>query len=58
MAPRWRLYGSWMEYDYPPRIRLIPLADNLNRLSDSAVTLAYSLALFLPLVSLIQNVSK
>lgn len=43
VAPRWRLYGSWMEYDYPPRIRLIPLADDLNRLSNSAVTLAYSL---------------
>jgi hypothetical protein len=43
VAPRWRLYGSWMDYDYPPGLRLIPRADNLNLLSTSAVTLAYSL---------------
>ena len=43
VAPRWRLYGSWMEYDYPAAIQLIPRAENLGRLSDSTVTLAYSL---------------
>jgi hypothetical protein len=43
VAPLWRLYGSWMEYDYPPGLRLIPRADSLNLLSTSAVTLAYSL---------------
>jgi hypothetical protein len=42
-TPRWRVYGSWMDYDYPPGVRLIPRVENLNRLSASAATLAYSL---------------
>jgi hypothetical protein len=43
IVPRWRLYGSWMDYDYPAGISLIPRAGNLDLLSESAVTLAYSL---------------
>jgi hypothetical protein len=39
----WRLYGSWMDYDYPAGIRLIPRAENLDLLGESAATLAYSL---------------
>jgi hypothetical protein len=42
LAPKWQTYGSWMEYDYPRGIRLIPRADRLDLLSTSAVTLAYS----------------
>jgi hypothetical protein len=42
IARLWRLYGSWMEYDYPAGLRLIPRADRLNLLSTSAVTLAHS----------------
>jgi hypothetical protein len=44
LAPLWRLYGSWMDYDYPPGIALIPRAESLGLLSASAATLAYSLA--------------
>jgi hypothetical protein len=40
-APRWRLYGTWMDYDYPRRIALVPRIDRLDFLSTSAVTLAY-----------------
>ncbi len=43
IAPRWRLYGSWMEYDYPPGVRLIARADLLDLLSDSTAALAYNL---------------
>lgn len=42
LTPRWRLYGSWMDYDYSPRLRLIPVADRLNLLGPSALTLALS----------------
>jgi hypothetical protein len=42
LAPNWQTYGSWMDYDYPRGIRLIPRADRLDLLSTSAVTLAYS----------------
>jgi hypothetical protein len=42
LSPQWRIYGSWMEYDYPRGMRLVPRADRLNLLSTSAVTLAYS----------------
>ena len=38
----WQIYGSWMEYDYPQRIRVVPRADRLSLLSVSTVTLAYS----------------
>lgn len=41
LAPLWQTYGSWMDYDYPPRVRLVPRADRLDLLSTSAVTLAY-----------------
>jgi len=44
IAPTWRTYGSWMDYDYPRGIRLVPRADRLGLLSSSAVTLAYSFA--------------
>lgn len=40
-APDWRAYGSWMDYDYPRAVRLVPRADRLDLLSTSAVTLAY-----------------
>ena len=43
IASRWRLYGSWMDYDYPSSVGLIPRADSLGLLSESAATLAYSL---------------
>jgi hypothetical protein len=43
VAPRWQLYGSWADYDYPRRVRVVPRADRLNLLSASAITLAYSL---------------
>ena len=43
LSPDWRIYGSWMEYDFPERVRLVPRADRLNLLSASTVTLAYSL---------------
>lgn len=42
-APRWRLYGSWLDYDHPRRLRLVPRAERLDLLSTSAVMLAYSL---------------
>lgn len=42
VAPNWQTYGSWMDYDYPRGLRLIPRADRLDLLSTSAVTLAYS----------------
>jgi hypothetical protein len=42
IAPSWRSYGSWMDYDYPRGIRLVPRVDRLGLLSASAVTLAYS----------------
>lgn len=38
----WQVYGIWMKYDYPLRVRVIPRADRLKLLSASAVTLAYS----------------
>lgn len=41
IAPAWRTYGSWMDYDYPFRVRLVR-ADRLGLLSSSTVTLAYS----------------
>lgn len=41
-TPLWRVYGSWMDYDYPRAMRLVPRADRLDLLSASAVTLAYS----------------
>lgn len=40
--PNWQTYGSWMDYDYPRGVRLLPRIDRLNLLSASAVTLAYS----------------
>jgi hypothetical protein len=42
VAPNWQTYGSWMDYDYPRGVRLIPRADRLDLLSTSTVTLAYS----------------
>lgn len=42
LAPDWQTYGSWMDYDYPRGVRLIPRADRLNLLSTSTVTLANS----------------
>jgi len=42
IGPNWQTYGSWMDYDYPPGVRLVPRADRLDLLSTSAVTLAYS----------------
>jgi hypothetical protein len=42
LAPNWQTYGSWMDYDYPRGIRLVPRAERLDLLSTSAVTLAYS----------------
>ena len=41
-APNWQTYGSWMDYDYPRGVRLLPRIDRLNLLSTSAVTLAHS----------------
>lgn len=38
----WQVYGAFMDFDYPPRLRVVPRADRLNLLSNSAVTLAYS----------------
>lgn len=42
LAPEWRVYGNWTDYDYPRRVRVVPRADRLDLLSTSAVTLAYS----------------
>lgn len=42
LAERWQLYGSWMDYDYPPNLRLLPRIANLNLLGASALTLANS----------------
>jgi hypothetical protein len=42
LAPAWRVYGNWADYDYPRRVRVVPRADRLDLLSTSAVTLAYS----------------
>jgi hypothetical protein len=42
LSPEWQIYGAWMDYDYPSRMRVVPRADRLNLLSGSAVTLAYS----------------
>jgi hypothetical protein len=42
LAPKWQTFGSWMDYDYPRGIRLVPRANRLDLLSTSAVTLAYS----------------
>jgi hypothetical protein len=42
ISPEWQIYGAFMDYDYPRRIRVVPRADRLNLLSTSAVTLAYS----------------
>lgn len=44
ITPTWRGYGSWMDYDYPRGIRLVPRVDRLGLLSTSAVTLAYGFA--------------
>ena len=41
LTPKWRTYGSWMSYDYPRRLALVPRIDRLDLLSTSAVTLAY-----------------
>ena len=41
LAPGWRIFGSWTDYDYPRGINLVPRADRLDLLSTSAVTLAY-----------------
>lgn len=41
LTPGWRTYGTWMSYDYPRRLALVPRVDRLNLLSTSAVTLAY-----------------
>ena len=38
-----RPYGSWMDYDFPRGVRVVPRADRLNLLSVSTVTLAYGL---------------
>jgi hypothetical protein len=43
LAPAWRAYGSWFDFDYPRRVHLVPRVDRLDLLSSSAVTLAYSL---------------
>jgi len=42
VAPDWQIYGAWMDYDYPPGIRVVPRADRLGLLGTSAVTLALS----------------
>jgi hypothetical protein len=42
-SPDWRIYGSWMDYDFPRGVRVVPRADRLNLLSVSTVTLAYGL---------------
>jgi hypothetical protein len=42
ISPKWQTYGSWMDYDYPRGVRLLPRADRLDLLSTSTVTLAYS----------------
>jgi hypothetical protein len=44
IAEDWQIYGQWMDYDYPNRLRLVPRADRVDLLSASAVTLAYSLS--------------
>lgn len=41
IADDWQLYGSWMDYDYPNRLRVVPRAERLNLLSNSTLTLAY-----------------
>lgn len=41
VGPLWQLYGSWMDYDYPRRVALVPRADRLDLLSTSTVTLAH-----------------
>ena len=41
-APRWQLYGRFMQYDYSRNLSLLPRIDALNLLSTSALTLANS----------------
>lgn len=41
ISDNWQLYGSWMDYDYPARLRVVPRAERVNLLSNSTLTLAY-----------------
>jgi hypothetical protein len=57
-SPLWRAYGSWTDYDYPPRLHLIPRASRLDLLSTSTVTLAYSFVDYLGTVGVERTVGR